>query len=271
MAKLGRVAWLPLALSMAVAAAGVAGHAHAQAASPGVAHAVMTQDVTSVTRLLPKSDAASMPDLFGFTTVRLSKTLFDKIWNEAAWSPMPDDAEVDAAVSRLSALPVRERAREANAWVNARVHYQRDPLDLSHRWGNLSRVLKKGVGERHDIAIAKLQLLAAAGVPRKDMFLVLVEDWRLVAEDYLLAVRDGGQVYVLDSKQDEFEDPAQTSRYRPLVALGSQGRWIFGRRRHDPAGKVNVNLASLRGLNLGYSAAPQANAQTVQPVADRRR
>lgn len=196
------------------------------------------------------------PDLFGFTTVRLGQTPLDNIWRAAAWSAMPvNNEELDALVARLQTLPVRERAQQANIWVNSRVRYARDPRNYSHRWGNLASTLAEGCGEREDIAIAKLQLLAAAGVPRSDMFLVLVEDWRHVAEDYLLVIRDGEGLYVLDSKQNAFEDPNQTRRYVPLLAVSADGGWIFGRR--GVPGALGFSVANLRSV-ASVSATPIA-------------
>ena len=224
-----------------------------------------------IVHLLPQAPGRSAPELFGFTSLKLGRTLYDNIWREAAWSAMPvADAEVDDLVARLRDLPVRKRAELANAWINGRVSYAPDRFIANHHWGNLAKVLTERHGEREDIGIAKLQLLAAAGIPRSDMYLVLVQDWWRVAEDYLLVVRDGDQVYVLDSKQDRFEDPSQTSRYVPLLAFSSDGGWIFGRRRR--AGVMSVSYASLQRVSLGYSTTQSPPAR-IQPsvVADRRR
>jgi hypothetical protein len=100
------------------------------------------------------------------------------------------------------------------------------------------------------------------------MFLVLVEDWRRVAEDYLLVVREGDQLYVLDSKQDAFEDPNQTQRYKPLLAVNSEGGWLFGRR--NDGGGVNISYANLRGAGM-YGQGPQpVDTGGAQPAAGRR-
>ena len=75
----------------------------------------------------------SAPDLFGLTTVKLGSTIFDDVWREASSSVVPrGDNQIDALVARLSAMPLRERAAAANAWVNAHIAYAPD-LALSSR------------------------------------------------------------------------------------------------------------------------------------------
>ena len=184
-------------------------------------------------RLLAAPASRTPPDIFGFTAIRLGQSIYDRVWREASAGRWPADApELDGFAARLKDLPMSERLEEANAWVNARVTYARDPLLTDHHWGDLAKVLSRGSGEREDIAIAKLQLLAAVGVPRRDMFLVLVRDaWR-TADDALLLVRVDNRLYLLDSKQNQFVDASQRGRYVPVLAFSAEGRWIFGSRRH---------------------------------------
>jgi predicted transglutaminase-like cysteine proteinase len=172
------------------------------------------------------------PDLFGFSALKLGSSIYDDIWRDAESSAMPNhNVELGAQIDRLRALPVRSRAAAANAWVNARVAYNPVPVAFDHHWGNLSTTLTSGSGAREDIAIAKLQLLAAAGVARRDLYLVLVRDLRRVRTDALLAVRDGDQFYILDSKQDALISGAEVGHYFPVMAFNSEGQWIFGRRQ----------------------------------------
>jgi predicted transglutaminase-like cysteine proteinase len=257
----GRRRWaLGLAAGVLLSATGLAGVAAAQSAvktavvvstSAAPDEAALDRAIDALLAAAPTAPAPSAPDLFGLTTVRLGGTIYDDIWHEAAASALPDNnAEFQAVVARLCAMPVRERARAANAWVNARIAYAPDPV-LSHHWGNLATGLTRGTGEHEDIAIAKLQLLAAAGVPRRDLFLVLVRDWSRVADDALLAVRDGDAVYVLDSKRDDLLDAVRTDRYFPVVAFNAEGTWLFGRRRTGGAAEVGprVTLSAFSAIS----------------------
>lgn len=229
---------LGLSLGFLLAGTLFVGVAAAQTAATAAAHpsapdeAALDRAIDALLAGAAAPPATSAPDLFGLTTVRLGSTIYDDIWREASSSALPsENAEFNAAVARLGALAPRERAEAANAWVNAHIAYAPDPVLSNHRWGNLAKGLARGTGEREAIAIAKLQLLAAAGTPRRDLFLVLVRDWSRVSDDAFLAVRDGDAVYVLDSKRDDLLDPTQTERYFPVVAFSAEGTWLFGRRR----------------------------------------
>jgi predicted transglutaminase-like cysteine proteinase len=177
------------------------------------------------------SASASEPGLFGFATVKLGPTIYDEIWREASSSALPShNADLDAVLARLRVLPVPARVRAANAWLNARVSYRPDMAVTDHHWGNLSKALARGAGAHEDIAIAKLQLLAAAGVPRSDMSMVMVRDLARLTTDALLVVRDGERVYVLGGRANELVDANETGRYFPVLAFSSEGQWLFGRR-----------------------------------------
>src|SRR5262249_13520380 len=97
-----------------------------------------------VEALLSAGRPADAPDLFGLTTRRLGRIIYDQIWREASWSALPrHDGELDALVGRLARLPLRERVERANAWVNARIAYSPDPVLTNHHWGTLAKGLKE--------------------------------------------------------------------------------------------------------------------------------
>ncbi|HTI66705.1 MAG TPA: transglutaminase-like cysteine peptidase, partial [Caulobacteraceae bacterium] len=87
-----------------------------------------------------------------------------------------------------------------------------------------------GRGDCEDFAIAKMQLLAAAGVPTRDMYLTLVRDLRRQEDHAVLVVRLGEGAYVLDSDADTLLRSDELHRFRPVVAFSENGRWIFGHR-----------------------------------------
>jgi predicted transglutaminase-like cysteine proteinase len=214
----------------------LAGAASAQIALPAQPGSTDTSATwPNIDSLLASITPRPEPDLFGFTTVALGRTIYDGIWRETTSRPWPDrQPDLDAFVARIQALPIRERVEQANAWVNARVRFGDDPSLIDHHWGSLAQALARGRGEREDIALAKMQLLAAAGVPRNDLYLVLVSDIQRLRPDALLVVRDEDRVYVLDSKQDAFVDERLVGRYLPTLALGYEGKWIFGHRIGPP-------------------------------------
>ncbi|HEY2596431.1 MAG TPA: hypothetical protein VGK33_21275 [Chloroflexota bacterium] len=210
----------------------------------------------SIGALIVQIEPRPEPDLFGFSTLRLGQTIYDDIWSDAAAQPWPArDPELDAFVAGIRNLPIRERVQQANAWINARVRFGDGDL-ADHHWAGLAQALARGKGVRADIAIAKMQLLAAAGVPRDDLYLVLASDLQRLRPDALLVVRDEDRVYVLASWQDAFVDERQPGLYVPIVALGYEDKWIFG---HRLAGQVTVATAP---LDVG-----QASYQALRPSA----
>ena len=221
----------------------------------------------AVNKLTAAPEPPPAPDIFGFSALRLGQSIYDEIWTEAATRAWPtEQPQLDAFVASLQGLPVHERVQQANAWINARVRAGADPKLIDPHWGGLAQVLASGSGEREDIAIAKMQLLAAAGVPRDDLYLVLASDIRRYKPDALLVVRDGTSVYVLDSRQDAILDERRSGLYLPIIALGYDGEWIFGRRAvatqvADRAGG-RADVAAANALDVG-----QAAYQSLLPAA----
>lgn len=203
-------------------------------------------------KLISAPQPPSAPDIFGFSALRLGQTIYDEIWSEASTRPWPaEQPGLDAFVASLRSLPIHERVQQANAWINARVRASNDPNLIDPHWGGLAQVLAQGRGEREDIAIAKMQLLAAAGVPRDDLYLVLASDIRRYQPDALLVVRDGSDTYVLDSRQAALLDERRTGLYLPIIALGYDGKWIFGHRADNGDGRpaaLDVGRASYQSL-----------------------
>jgi predicted transglutaminase-like cysteine proteinase len=203
----------------------------------------------SVNKPIPSPQPPAAPDIFGFSALSLGQTIYDEIWNEAATRPWPvQNPELDAFVASIRSLPIHERVQQANAWINARVRPGNDPKLIDPHWAGLAQVLAAGSGEREDIAIAKMQLLAATGVPRRDLYLVLASDIRRYKPDALLVVRDGRDVYVLDSSQDAILDERQSGLYLPIIALGYDGKWIFGRHADGRPAGLDVGRAAYQSL-----------------------
>ena len=236
-----------LAASLCAALLAPSGPASAQSSdprAPSPAEPTAAPASPDIDALLEQVEPRPEPDLFGFSVLRLGETIYDDIWREAVARPWPSQQpELEALVVRIQDLPMRERVQQANAWVNARVRYGPDPELIDPHWASLALALARGRGEREDIAIAKMQLLAAAGVPRGDLYVVLASDIQRLKPDALLVVRDGDGVYVLSSRQDAFVDDRQVGLYVPIIALGYEGKWIFG---HRPGRQAGASLAANR-------------------------
>lgn len=245
-----------LSLTIFLPAATASAQAQAPQAQPAPTAASAPPDIDV---LLAQVDPRPEPELFGFSVLRLGETIYDDIWAEAVARPWPSgQPELNAFVTRIRDLPLRERVQQANAWINARVPYAADPTLIDPHWASLAQTLARGNGEREDIAIAKMQLLTAVGVPRDDVYLVLASDIQRLKPDALVVVRDGDGVYVLSSRQDAFVDEQQVGLYVPIIALGYEGKWIFGHKPSDSLaanqGRANAASAPPTALDVGRAA-----------------
>src|SRR5439155_18744930 len=102
-------------------------------------------------------------------------------------------------------------------------------------WAGLAETIAHGRGDCEDFAIAKMQLLAAAGVPQRDLYLILVRDEVRQIDHAVAAVRDEDRIYILDSANDRVVSPEQVRGYRPVVGFSGDARWTFGLRGADVA------------------------------------
>jgi transglutaminase-like putative cysteine protease len=196
-----------------------------------------------LSRPLPEPD-----EVFGYVSVDVAATPFDEQWRRASTSPWPaGNAELDAFVGRIRALSVPLRVDAANRWVNAHVAYASDMevYGVADYWAGLAEALAHGRGDCEDFAIAKMQLLAAAGVPARDMYLTLVRDLRRQEDHAVLVVRVGDGAYVLDSNENTLMRSDELHRFRPVAAFSEDGRWIFGRRTPEAEAEMAREVPDL--------------------------
>jgi predicted transglutaminase-like cysteine proteinase len=153
-----------------------------------------------------------------------------------------------------------EQLKLVNRYVNGRVHYVDDQSRFGRAdvWSAANDTLRSGRGDCEDYAIAKFQLLRAAGFSERDLYLVIVRDLVRRADHAVLVARAQGHMYVLDNGTDEVLESAQVSDYRPVLTFASYGEWTHGYRVDVP---TNVALAdgqrsrsaSLLALSAGLS------------------
>lgn len=180
-------------------------------------------------------------EVFGYLSVDVASTPFDAQWLRASTSALPvGDVQLDAVVRQLARLPAPQRVDQANRWINAHIAYASDieVYGVADYWAGLAEALAHGRGDCEDFAIAKMQLLAAAGTPMRDMYLTLVRDLRRQEDHAVLVVRVGDGAYVLDSDEDALLRSDELHRFRPVVAFSENGRWIFGHR--TPAAEAEM-------------------------------
>ena len=129
----------------------------------------------------------------------------------------------------LKGRPAPSVAEVVNGFVNRRVALAADQDVYGARdyWATLDETVEAGRGDCEDFAIAKMQLLEAAGVAPQDLYLLLVRDVGREVEHAVLLLREGSRLLVLDSASEQVAPAGQVTRYRPLMAFSGEARWLF--------------------------------------------
>lgn len=203
------------------------------------------------------------PDVFGSVALQIGQTPLDDKWHSVEHSPVTGSSARFAAT--LKGFKPVEQLQLVNNFVNHRVQYVDDQQRFGHRnvWLTADETLRAGRGDCKDYAIAKLQLLKAAGFTQHDLYLTIVHDLVRRADHAVIVARAAGHMYVLDDSTDEVLDSNEVSDYRPIFTYASYGEWIHGYRIQRDTNPVNAPLtiadndqrsrsASLFAFNTGF-------------------
>ena len=202
--------------------------------------------------------ASGRPDVFGTVALKVDHTPLDARWRAVERQKLTG-APARFAVTLRHAGAV-EQLRLVNRFVNARVHYVDDQRRFGRAdvWSAANDTLRSGRGDCEDYAIAKLQILRAAGFPQRDLYLTIVHDLVRRADHAVLVARADGHLFVLDDGTDEVLDSESISDYRPVLSFASYGEWTHGYRFEAPsavafAGGQRSRSASLLAFKTGLS------------------
>lgn len=148
-----------------------------------------------------------------------------------AWPP--NDGPWNALVRRISDMPRRDQLMAVNTWVNRElaVGHDSDIYGQSDYWASIEEAFTRQRGDCEDFAIAKMQLLEAAGISRSDLYLAVLKDEMRGVDHAVLAVRDGDALWILDSIGDQLRRSEQILGYRPIMTFSSGHAWVHGYRR----------------------------------------
>jgi predicted transglutaminase-like cysteine proteinase len=170
------------------------------------------------------------PDVFGYAAVTIGATPMEDMWR-AAIDPAPAlTGEWADLVGRIGGLSTLSRATAVNIFVNHHIAFADDLsiYGVADHWAGLAETIAHGRGDCEDFAIAKMQLLAAAGVSPRDLYVILVRDVGRDIDHAVLAVREDDRFYILDSANDAVRSAEQVKGYRPVVSFSGDARWTFG-------------------------------------------
>jgi predicted transglutaminase-like cysteine proteinase len=192
-----------------------------------------------VPALLHRSVSDDRPDVFGTVALAVPHTPLDRRWRR-----VQNVQATGSSATWAGALRSRDEADRIDAinrFVNARVTFIDDIRQYRSAdvWQTASDTLRRGRGDCEDYAIAKLQLLRAAGFAADDLYLVIAKDLVRRADHAVLVVRSEGRMLLLDNATDRITDATAYQDYRPILSYAASGRsWTHGYRRE--AAPINV-------------------------------
>jgi predicted transglutaminase-like cysteine proteinase len=191
--------------------------------------------------------------ILGSLRLSIRKTPFDQQWNKVS-RPEPSRG-LQRWVARAGAARTSDpymKVAAINRWANQQISYADDIATYRQNdfWASSRETLRRRKGDCEDYAILKMDLLAAAGIDRDRMILVIARDLVRNADHAVLVVQlDDGPV-VLDNATDELLDGRLSHDYRPIMSFASNGKWLHGYAVAQPAAEIPAEqLASIDALN----------------------
>ena len=211
-----------------------------QASGPSIAAAVTPQKTTISSGCTREraifaahgiiATAVAKDAVLGAQSVVIARTPFDSAW---AAVQHPNVTSIQNAVAKSGArraMDKRQKVQMVNRWINQNVAFGDDQIVYGRAdyWAPASETLRRGIGDCEDFAIAKMDMLAALGVARADMRLIIARDLVRNADHAVLMVQlDGGSV-LLDNVTDRLLDGRAPNDYRPIMSFSQNAKWVHG-------------------------------------------
>ncbi|MEP3051008.1 MAG: transglutaminase-like cysteine peptidase [Erythrobacter sp.] len=175
----------------------------------------------------PAIDTVRSDDFLASKRVRIGKTNFDRDWDRVSRESVSGVLRANFGGQTDTSI---ETIENVNRWVNHEISYveDRDLFNQADYWAGARRTLSLRMGDCEDIALTKMQLLAAAGIRREDMFLTIVKDTVRNVDHALLVVRMEDRYVVLDNATDQVLDGASSHFYNPVLSFSEQNTWVHG-------------------------------------------
>jgi predicted transglutaminase-like cysteine proteinase len=183
----------------------------------------------------PIADVAPSSDdrlILGSLRLSISKTPFDLQWSKVSKGGAGRGLKRWLAqTGAYTEADPRGQLAAVNRWVNNRIAYTDDSelYRQSDFWASSRETLRRRKGDCEDYAILKMDLLAAMGIDRDRMILVVARDLVRNADHAVLVVKleQGGSV-MLDNSTDTLLDGRLANDYRPIMSFASNGKWLHG-------------------------------------------
>lgn len=202
--------------------------AYTSAVAPMSRGAYFRPAVGNIVRQPVSSDR---PDIFNSVALSIGRSPLDARWNRVSGAGVAGAAGAFAA--SLHGTGIIAKLEAVNGYVNARVRFVDDRVQfgVADRWMAASETLSRGRGDCEDFALAKRAMLRAAGVPDKDLYLVVLKDLSRRADHAVLVVRAAGRFLVLDNGTDRIVDSSDVQDYKPVLTFTAGQAYTHGYRR----------------------------------------
>ena len=176
------------------------------------------------------STAPGPDDFLGSKRLAVRKTGFDAQWKRVGHSTISAGIVGIGGVGGTAGGNAQATIAAVNSWANAKIRYveDRELYGQADYWADAQTTLRRRAGDCEDIAIAKMALLAGAGVRREDMYLTIARDLVRNADHALLVVKSQGKFWLLDNSTDRLLDASAANDYRPILSYSSAGKWLHG-------------------------------------------
>jgi predicted transglutaminase-like cysteine proteinase len=180
--------------------------------------------------LLAEPGPQAAPDVFGYQAIFIPSTPLDDHWDDLGQAdPSALPGAWGGLAARIKGRPMATMADAVNAFVNAHVALATDQevYGVADHWASLDETIAAGRGDCEDFAIAKMQLLEAAGASSRDLYLLLVRDELREVDHAVLLVRAGDDLLVLDNIDQRVLSARQVHGLKPVVSFSGSARWRY--------------------------------------------
>lgn len=183
--------------------------------------------MAAVGQIVSPLDRLNNDDFLASKRVQIGKTSFDRDWRRVRSESV--DRTLRQAFGRRVSTDLAS-VETVNRWVNREIAYveDRDLFKQADYWAGARKTLQLRKGDCEDIALTKMQLLAAAGISRDDMFLTIARDRARNADHALLVVKVEGRFMILDNATDLVLDGTPSYDYAPVLSFGGKATWLHG-------------------------------------------
>lgn len=176
-------------------------------------------------------------EILGSLSVPIARTPFDRKWSVVITKRGSGRIERLLAVTAAqNSSTLTGKVEAINRWVNRNIEFGEDS-DIYGRadyWAPAAETFRRGVGDCEDFAIAKMELLAALGVTRDKMRLVVTRDLVRNADHAVLVVALSDGPVMLDNMTDRLLDARVANDYRPIMSFSQNAKWVHGYAAQPP-------------------------------------